>query len=495
MSSAIRRADLGLVTVLILLTGCGADAPEPPELEAPARQEMRPDLGLPQEPSEMVPLRAQLEAKIDAYHGRMVEMNDWMYHNPEPAFLEWEASRMLAGELQERGFEVEWSVPGLEERWPEFDDLRYVGGLDEGYEGEPYLPTAFRAKYRGRSPGPVIGIVVEYDALRAGFHGCQHNMQGPTGVGAGIALARVLEDNDLPGSVWVIGAPAEEVGPPAKAAMARAGYLDGVDFAFRSHGTSRTTSRAPGGFSARHILQYSYTFLGEDAHAQRPWESQANALSAVILFFTAVDQLRHQSEPQFRFHGIIQEGGEAPNVIPARTSALMWIRHLMDETRLGDVSPGQARAMIEAKAEQVHNAARGAAQATGTRVEIQRYGTYVPGVSVGLLNDIAFHYAREYGGRNPREEAVPSQWEETGMLTLQTPGVGINLGNPDMPPAPAHSRQNADITVSPEGHENLALTAKAMAATALRLIMEPDLARRVKEEHTMWVERYGEVRF
>jgi len=81
----------------------------------------------------------------------------------------------------------------------------------------PGLLTAFKAKYLGSSEPPVIGIAVEYDALRENppFHGCQHNMQGPTGIGAAIALTRVMTKNKIPGSVWVIGTPAEEVGPPA----------------------------------------------------------------------------------------------------------------------------------------------------------------------------------------------------------------------------------------------------------------------------------------
>lgn len=485
-----------LIGAILLAWGAVAGAPVYAQSAGGAGPNaIRLDPRLPAESPETAALRAEIAAKIDAYHARMIEMNDWMYHNPEPAFLEWESSRMLAGELERRGFEVEWNVPGLADAWPEYDELRYVGGLDRGYEGDPYLPTAFRAKYRGRSDVPVIGIVVEYDALRAGFHGCQHNMQGPTGVAAAIALAEVMEENGLPGSVWVIGAPAEEVGPPAKAAMARAGYMEGVDFAFRGHGTSRATTRVPGGFSARHIIQHRYTFHGEEAHAQMPWGSSANALSAVTLFFAAVDQLRHNSEPQFRFHGIIEDGGKAPNVIPDRTSALFWVRHLIDETRVGNVTPSEARSMIEAKVEQVHNAARGAALATGTRVEIDRYGTYVPGISIRLLNDVAFQYAQEYGGRNPEEGTMPRHWEETGMLTLQIPGANIHVGNPDIPPAPGHSRANADITVSPEGHENLAQTAKTMAATALRLITDPELAEGVKAEHEQWLREYGEVRF
>jgi metal-dependent amidase/aminoacylase/carboxypeptidase family protein len=316
-------------------------------------------------------------------------------------------------------------------------------------------------------------------------------MQGPTGLGAAIALAETMDANKIPGSVWVIGAPAEEVGPPSKAALARANYLDGADFAFRSHGIPRSTGSSPGGYSARHIIQHRYVFTGKESHAQRAWGTDANALNATQLFFHAIDMLRQHSEPQFRFHGVIADGGAAPNVIPPTATALMWVRHLMDETPLGTMSPAQARALIEKKVEQMNNAARGAALSTGTKVDIDRYGTYVPSVSVGSMTDLRFRYAVEYGGRNIDHSEMPAAWEETGMLTVQVPGIGVHVGNPDIPAAPGHSRLNADITVSPAGHENLKLTAKTMAATALRLVMDPVMAKKVKDEHASWVAKYN----
>lgn len=458
---------------------------------AGARGKVSPET-IPAEPAKITAIRKQVDAKIDGYHARMIEMNDSMYRNPEPGFQEFKSSKMLAADLEQHGFQVEWGVPGLEKAWPEFDKLKKVGGLPDDYNGAPYLPTAFRAKYKGKSEHPVVAVVVEYDALRAGFHGCQHNMQGPTGIGAAIALAETMDQNKIPGSVWVIGAPAEEVGPPSKAALARANYLEGADFAFRSHGTTRSTGSSPGGYSARHIIQHRYTFKGKEAHAQRAWGSDANALNAAQLFFHAIDMLRQHSEPQFRFHGVITDGGAAPNVIPPQTTVLMWVRHLMDETPLGTMSPAEARALIEKKVEQMNNAAKGAALATGTEVEIERYGTYVPSVSVGSMSDLRFRYAVEYGGgSNIQHSQMPAAWEETGLLTVQVPGIGVHVGNAKIPEAPGHSRQNADITISPDGHENLKLTAKTMAATALRLVMDPEMAKKVKSEHAMWVAKYN----
>ena len=444
---------------------------------------------LPEESNRTTELREAVDTEIDAIASRLFELSDWMYRNPESGFLEFEASRRLTEELQSHGFEVEMGVPGLD---PDYDRYKIVGGLPEDYDGPPGLPTAFRAKYKGNEEHPIIGIAVEYDALRGNppFHGCQHNMQGPTGIGAAIALAKVMEEEDLPGSVWVIGTPAEEVGPPAKAAMANAGYLDDIDFVFRSHGTATETLRYPGGFAARHIRQLKYTFHGQSAHAQSAWEGRS-ALDAVFLLFHSVDMMREHSEPQFRFHGIVSDGGVAPNIVPITASATMWIRHLIDETPTGSMSPGNAGEKIAVKVEELDNMARGAALATGTTVDIDHYGEYKPGISVGTLNDVVYQYAVDYGGINVGERRVPRQWEETGFGTIVVPGVHVSIGTEGIPEVAGHSQENADVSVSEAGHRSLVLTAKVMAASALRLLMDSELRDRATAEHAMWVEEYN----
>lgn len=456
----------------------------------PALSQEKPPQVIPPEIPEITAIRKAMEAKIDAYSARMIEMNDWMYHNPESGFLEFKASAMLTEELKKHGFEVETGVRGLD---PAFDRLKLIGGLSADYSGPSGIPTAFKAKYKGKTEHPVIGFAVEYDALRGNppFHGCQHNMQGPTGIGAAIALAKVMEENNIPGSVWVIGTPAEEVGPPTKAAMAKAGYFDGIDFMLRSHGTARETFRFPGGFSARNIRQMKYTFHGKSAHSQSAWEG-VSALDAVLLLFHAVDMIREHSEPQFRFHGIVSDGGLAPNIVPELASATIWVRHLIDETPVGSVSPKKAREMIEEKVSELDNMARGAALATGTTVDIDHYGEYIPGISVGVLNDIAFYYAVEYGGVNIGERAIPRHWEETGFATLLVPGVNVSIGTEGIPQVAGHSQENADITISPAGHQSLILTAKVMGATALRLVMDPEMREKAKAEHAMWSTKYKE---
>jgi amidohydrolase len=444
---------------------------------------------IPKETKKVAALRKALDAEIDALSARIIEINDWMYHNPEPGFLEFKAAKVLTDELKTNGFEVEMGVPGLPS---DFDRLKVIGGFPVDYSGPPGLPTAFKAKYKGKSEHPVIGITVEYDALRGDppFHGCQHNMQGPTGIGAAIALARVLEENNIPGSVWVIGAPAEEVGPPTKAAMANSGYLDGIDFMFRSHGTARETLRFPGGFSARHIRQMKYTFHGKSSHAQSPWQGRS-ALDAVFLLFHAMDMMREHSEPQFRFHGIVSDGGKAPNIVPQEASATIWIRHLMDKTPVGSLSPMKAREMIAKKVEALDNMAKAAALATETTVDMDHYGEYQPGIAVGLINDIVFQYGVEYGGVKIGKRAVPRHWEETGFATLVVPGAHVGIGTEGIPDVAGHSQENADITISEAGHKSLVLTSRVMAATGLRLLMDKKLREKAKAEHAIWLEKYN----
>ena len=202
--------------------------------------------------------------------------------------------------------------------------------------------------------------------------------------------------------------------------------------------------------------------------------------------------MREHSEPQFRFHGIVSNGGVAPNIVPAEASATMWIRFLTDETPLGSLSPSEAQEKIAKKVAALDKVAQGAALATETTVDIDHYGDYNPGIAVGILNDIVFQYAVDYGGVEIGERKVPRHWEETGFATLVVPGAHVSIGTIGIPEAAGHSQDNADITVTEAGHQSLLLTAKVMAASALRLLMDPDLRKMAKAEHGKWVEKYNQ---
>jgi metal-dependent amidase/aminoacylase/carboxypeptidase family protein len=239
------------------------------------------------------------------------------------------------------------------------------------------------------------------------------------------------------------------------------------------------------------IIQQHVIFHGQTSHAAAAWMSQSHALDAGILYCQAIEFLREQSQPQFRFHYVIKDGGVAANVVPDKCEIQSWVRHFIDETKEGNVSPGKARELIEDKAKRMIQIADGIAMATNTKAEVHQYGQYIPGISVQRYYDTALYYAIQYGGRNIEYKAVPEGFEETGNLDQQVSGITIAVGNPDLPEVPGHSQQNADLSITPEGHENLAQTAKAMAATLLRLAMDQELAEKIKADHARLVEEYN----
>jgi metal-dependent amidase/aminoacylase/carboxypeptidase family protein len=62
------------------------------------------------------------------------------------------------------------------------------------------------------------------------------------------------------------------------------------------------------------------------AHAAgAPWLGR-NALDGVVTAYQGVAQLRQHILPTDRIHGIITDGGAAPNVVPERAAALFYVR-------------------------------------------------------------------------------------------------------------------------------------------------------------------------
>ena len=178
----------------------------------------------------------------------------------------------------EIGFEEKRSVAKL------LDVLRQHNfSIETGTAG---LSTAFVARFKGNNGSPVLGIILEYDALRGtkgAFHGDQHSAQGPVGMAAAIAMAEFLTRTKTPGSIVVYGTPGEEMMPPnAKTVMHEAHAFDGADIIVRSHASSQTSRPAHGfGSCCLNIIGAKYTFGGAPTHQMTPWMGR-NALQAVI---------------------------------------------------------------------------------------------------------------------------------------------------------------------------------------------------------------------
>jgi amidohydrolase len=426
-------------------------------------------------------LRNKLGKMIDEYAPRMAEMSDWEYNNPESGYNEYNVSKMLGEELKKYNFEVTYGVEGLEEG--------YNSVIQERFNAKG-LPTALVAKYKGKSEHPVIAFMFEADALRAptrekgAFHGCQHNMQGAVALGTAINLAKLMEENNLPGSVWAILTPAEEIPPPDKSAMAKAGVFDGVDVLLRSHGFGHEVkiSKAGLGNCCYLIDAALYEFYGKSSHAAfSPWEGR-DALDAARLFLTAVDMQREHSEPEFRFMSAITKTGSAPNVVNDYVQVDHWNRYS---------DPAGQKAMDE-KAKKIDQIAQGAAMAAFCEVKIRHYAHYYNGIEYGWLNNLWWEYVKEYGDSEAisKELGTPSGWDEGGYGSVNVPGICVYPAIANVPELAGHSDENADITITDVGHGALVQTAKISGAMALRLILDPKLLATVKEEQVRWQE-YG----
>src|SRR5713226_6036258 len=338
-----------------------------------------------------------------------------------------------------------------------FEEKRSVGKLIDYLQKHDFsvelgaggLSTAFVAKYRQNNGSPTLGVILEYDALRGtkgAFHGDQHSAQGPVGMAAAIAMAEYLARTKSPGSVVVYGTPGEEMMPPnAKTVMHEAHVFDGADIIVRSHASSQTSRPAHGfGSCCLNIIGAKYTFSGAPTHQMTPWNGR-NALEAVIHFFENIDGVRASIRPEARIHGIILEGGTAPNVVPDRTVADFYIRY-PDEVYLQQV------------VEFVDNAAKAAALATGTKVKIDHYGKDLDGIGVATLGELGFAYMKMFGATNViPEPGKPQGYEETGSVSRDIPGIGLSAQSST---ASNHTYEMEADNLKAVGHKGFAIDAE-----------------------------------
>jgi amidohydrolase len=184
-------------------------------------------------------LKKRVQTEVDAIMPKLKELRDKIGHYPELGSEEYKSSNLLVQELEKHGFQVEY---------PFFD-----------------MDTAFKASYKGVDGGPVIAILCEYDALPGVGHGCGHNIIGTAGIGAGIAVSKVIKD--LSGELWVIGTPAEEGHGPyggAKVKMVEGGVFEDVDVSYMIHPSTGPTM-VSGNFLA--IKGIIIEFKGKTSHA------------------------------------------------------------------------------------------------------------------------------------------------------------------------------------------------------------------------------------
>ena len=239
-----------------------------------------------------------LTAHIGGIKKRLRCLSDAIWNNPELAYKEFFAVEQAVEFLKEQNFTPETNYGGI--------------------------ATAFKAEYG--TGKPTFAIFAEFDALPDVGHGCGHNLICASALAAFCAAAKILSENTLPGKIILLGSPAEESGG-GKIKMINKGCLDGVDAAMMVHPSYRATPDT--GSSA--ITRFDVIFHGKASHAAGAPELGINALAAVNLLFAGVNAYREQLPEDSRMHGIITDGGEAPNITPARAACRFFLRSTSQE--------------------------------------------------------------------------------------------------------------------------------------------------------------------
>lgn len=246
----------------------------------------------------MSELKNQISQFIDTNAKIYQDISLAIHAKPEVSDFEYFASQTLSEQLKKEGFEIELPAAGHR--------------------------TGFAATYKSNKPGPTVVFLAEYDALAGLGHGCGHNVFGATSALAGAALKSIVDQ--IGGEVRVYGTPGEEGGQngSAKGSFVKKGYLNDVDFALCTHPGSGPED----GLSTRNYAcaPVDIEFWGKPAHAAGCPQDGINALDAQILTYAAIGVLRQQLTDRIRIHGVIVEGGTAPNVIPEYTKAKYYIR-------------------------------------------------------------------------------------------------------------------------------------------------------------------------
>ena len=337
----------------------------------------------------------------------------------------------------------------------------YLAGLDFRIESQiAGMPTAFVA-HHGPDDAPFCAaLLAEMDALPGIGHACGHNLSGPASLLAARALAEAVPDVRL----RVVGCPAEETGV-GKRRLVEAGVFAGADVAMMAHASDMR--RAHRLFLGNRKLEF--VFHGRAAHAAAYPERGINALDAVIALFVNVGLLRQQLPRSARVHGIVSDGGKAPNVIPERAAALFWVRALEDDV-LADACLRVVRC------------AEGAAAATGTRLEILQPSGESPPMRPNLPLADAYRRQLELLGL---PETAHAPGDAIGSSDITHVSRVVPTIHPNFPigtDLQLHTREFAAATTRPSGAEGLLEAARALALTVLDLARSEELRRAVAAE-------------
>ena len=407
-------------------------------------------------------------------------MVDKIFSFSELGMQEFETSNYITGILEENGFTIEKGISGVPTAWTAtWGSGKPVIAIGSDLD---CIPKA------SQKPG-----VAYHDPIIEGApgHGEGHNSGQAVNVTAVLAVKKIMEEENIPGTLMLWPGVAEEQ-IATKAFFVRDGYFDKVDACIFTH-VSNNLSVSYGSPRGNGVVSLEFSFEGEAAHgAGSPWRGRS-ALDAVELMNIGWNFRREHLKPTQRSHYVITDGGDQPNVVPAKASVWYYLR---------DRTYSDIKNMYDIAI----RIAEGAAMMTDTEMSYRYLGSAWPGHFNKVVAETMYENIKEVGLPNWDEDdqllakAVQKEVgsEQKGLATeLKDLGrpVKFSLGGgsddiadiswkvptvvlrfpSNMPGLQGHHWSNAITMATPIAHKGATAGAKAEALTLLDMFADPEI--------------------
>lgn len=434
--------------------------------------------------SQLPALKKEAFSEVEKLQVLTQQMVDEIFSFSELGFQEVETSRYVSGILEKNGFQVEHDIAGI--------------------------PTAWVATYG--SGKPVIAFITDIDCIPrasqkpgvayhaplvegAPGHGEGHNSGMAVNVTAAIVLKKLMEEHKIAGTLKLFPGVAEEL-VGTKAFYVRAGYFRDVDVVLGVHvGDKFATSYGIGDGTKTGLVSVQYFFHGKAAHAAlAPWDGRS-ALDAVELMDIAWNFRREHLRLAQRSHRVITNGGDQPNVVPPEAGVWYYFReldypHIQELYALGNTMADAAAKMTDTTVEHRLVGSAWPQHYNKAIAEIQQENIQEIGMPAWSEGDqtLAKALQKEIGAkveglrdkvdtlREPVKEATGGTSDDVGDISWNVPMVYMNYPA-NIPNLPGHSWPNAVAMATPIAHKGSLAGAKAQAATALDLLLRPELVQ------------------
>jgi aminobenzoyl-glutamate utilization protein B len=429
-------------------------------------------------------LKRDAAAEADGMRDLTQQMVDQVFSYGELGFQEFETSKYLTGVLEKNGFSVQRNYAGVPTAWvATWGSGKPVIAIGSDID---CIPQA------SQKPG-----VAYHDPIIEGApgHGEGHNSGVPLNITAALAVKKIIEQNQLHGTLLIWPGVAEEL-VGAKAYFVRAGLFKDVDVSLFAH-VGNNFGASWGNRAGTGLVSVEYTFKGESAHsAAAPWRGRS-ALDAVELMDVGWNFRREHLRLQQRSHYVISNGGDQPNVVPSNASVWYYFRetdyeHIKQLREIGDTMAKAAAMMTNTEVswrllgsawpQHMNKTLAETMYANMLHVGLPKWDEADTTLAKGIQKELkqpeiglAAQIEPLRGGVRP-EDNMGGGSDDIGDVSWNVPTVTL-IYPANIPGLPGHNWANAISMATPLAHKGVTAGAKVQAMTIVDMLTRPELVR------------------